>query len=286
MPMSAEVHGDGGATEQALAEDLRERRGHALHRLDLEAGVAQKVPDRPEGEEPRVRAIEDAGLAVVELTAEEHEPLHEERDVGRGQDERLGVVLELLSQLVEEALGVAQVLDHVEHQQVLVLPRVELRRVLEVLRDHLDVDDRHRGRVPVDDGHVTALVAQLARQAARPGADVEHLATRRHRVERVRVAARVAELEVVVRVVDATAARSAAGRAGPSGAATFCTVAQQDVLGVLHPVHAADLVAVVRGNRQLAMRAPALSSWMMISVSKWKSFELRRNGMRSSVFTE
>src|SRR5262249_44399278 len=53
-----EVGGEGGAAESALAEHLREGRGHALDGRDAEAGVTQQMADGAEVEEARVRAIE------------------------------------------------------------------------------------------------------------------------------------------------------------------------------------------------------------------------------------
>ena len=103
----------------------------------------------------------------------------------------------------------------------------------------------------IDDRHPAALLHQLARDAARSGADVDHRRARRDRIEGELVAAGVAELQIVVRVV-LRAHRLEAPLVEKAG--TVRDVSQRrehHVLRVLHPVHAADLVAVVRRNREL-----------------------------------
>ena len=46
---------------------LREGRGDGLHPTDLKARLLDQVAERTEGEQTRVRHVEDAALAVVEL---------------------------------------------------------------------------------------------------------------------------------------------------------------------------------------------------------------------------
>src|SRR5690606_18146395 len=77
-----EVERERHASQGPVAKDRRERGGNAAHLLDAEPGVEQQPPEGPEGEQPGMRAIENPGLAVVELAEREHDALHAEGDVG------------------------------------------------------------------------------------------------------------------------------------------------------------------------------------------------------------
>ncbi len=136
--MSARFDLNGRLAPQAISQDLRERSGHAADLFHAEAGVAQQVPQRSEGEQPSVGAVENARLPVVELTEEQHQPLNEEGDIRRRQHQRLRRVLELRPQPLDERLGFLQVLDDVEQQQVVGLADVEGQLVVEVLNEDLD----------------------------------------------------------------------------------------------------------------------------------------------------
>ena len=211
--MSSSFTRTASPAQRAVAEDLGPRRRDAAHLAQAEARVDEQPLEAAEGEQPRVGAVQDPRVAVVELPEQQHQPLGGERDVRRGEHQRPGPVVELVDELLEELLGVLQVLDHVEHQQVVVLAGVEDRRVVEVLLEDLDVAGRVRGRELVDDRDLAALRHQLLGHPAGAGADVEHAAARGHGVERELVAARVAELDVVVavRVAVRHRARSGAG---------------------------------------------------------------------------
>ena len=83
-------------------------------------------------------------------------------------------------------------------------------------------------------------------------ADVEHPAARGHGVERELVAARVAELDVVVAVAVTVVQRlEPALVEHPQAVGDSLERRQQDVLGVPDAVDVADLVAVVRRDRHL-----------------------------------
>src|SRR5690606_41249123 len=68
-------------------------------------------------EQPRVVAVQDTTLAVVELSKEQHESLSHEGNVGGGQDERLLLVVQARAELVEELFRVLQVFDDVERSE-------------------------------------------------------------------------------------------------------------------------------------------------------------------------
>ena len=65
------------ATSTRLSRDAahRQREGprHAAHRDDAESALLEQAAERREGEEPRMRQVEDAALAVVELAEEQHQ---------------------------------------------------------------------------------------------------------------------------------------------------------------------------------------------------------------------
>ena len=60
----------------------------------------------------------------------------------------------------------------------------------------------------------------------------------------------------------------------------------EDVPRILHPVHVADFVAVKRRDRQFRDAQFPSTNWMMISVSKWKSFVFFSNGICASAAVE
>ena len=81
------VHAQDDPAERGVPERQRERTRNAAGRDDAEAALLEQAPERGEREQPRVRQIEDAALAVVELADEQHQPVDDEPDV-RGADEQ------------------------------------------------------------------------------------------------------------------------------------------------------------------------------------------------------
>src|SRR4051812_29625999 len=73
---------------RAIAERERKGRRHARHPDHGEARLVEQPPERAEREEPRVRQIEDAALAVVELSQQQHHAHDAKRDVARAGDDR------------------------------------------------------------------------------------------------------------------------------------------------------------------------------------------------------
>jgi len=100
-----------------------------VHFLDHEATVDQQLLERVDREETRVRQVEDASFAVVELAEDQAQPHDEERDVPRARVER-SAGLQDLGDLVDAFLGALQVLEHVEHEHAVVLASAE--RAIEV----------------------------------------------------------------------------------------------------------------------------------------------------------
>src|SRR5206468_12274563 len=104
------VDRQGGCSEPAVAEHFREGRRDTPNLTDPESGIREQPSEGPEREEPRVRMIEDARLAIVELAKRKHDALHHEGDVWRGEHEGLRRVVELATDSVEEPLRILQVL--------------------------------------------------------------------------------------------------------------------------------------------------------------------------------
>ena len=121
-----------------------------------------------------MRAVEDPGLAVVELAEQQHQPSAEEGDVGRGEDQLAGTVADAVAEVLEKLLGVPQVLDDVQEEQLVELVHREGQRFVEVggeRRDARVVDDR---RVKVGRGHGRGAVGDGRREHARAGAEIEN----------------------------------------------------------------------------------------------------------------
>src|SRR4051812_5504931 len=90
-------------------------------------------------------------------------------------------------------------LEHVEEKDVVVLANVEIERIVEIALDHLDSGRGLEGGMEVDDGDLAALLGDQARHSAGSSAKVEDLGPTRDGLERIRMAGRISEFQVVLR---------------------------------------------------------------------------------------
>ena len=150
-------------------------------------------------------------------------------------------------------------LDHVEQQDIVVGGEVHRGRPLVQIVEEEGVDLHARGRRSVVDGRHVATVPSVEQvgHIAPGAAQVRTRAPGAHPRQRQRVWTRVSELEPVVSVA---ARRGLAVEAAvveepqPLGAGNEHRL--RDIPGVLQAVHAADLVPVVGGDRQLLQPEP------------------------------
>src|SRR5665647_3794831 len=89
-----------GSRQTTVANGLRNRRRDSLHHQDLEPGIAQESSQRSEREQPRVSAVQNASLSVVELPKKQHEPGDDEGDVWCRDDQGSRRIIESCSQTV------------------------------------------------------------------------------------------------------------------------------------------------------------------------------------------
>src|SRR6202158_5243938 len=75
-----EVEGDRRSAEDPIPQYLRKGRRHSSDLLNPKSAVAKEVPHGSEGEQPGVRPVENARLAIVELTQLQHQARHDEGD--------------------------------------------------------------------------------------------------------------------------------------------------------------------------------------------------------------
>ena len=197
-------------------------------------------------------AVEDPCLSVVELAEQEHATLDEEPYIRRGEHERLGTVIEAAAELLEEALGLLEVLENVQQEQVIVLPHVEFESLsVEIGLENFDTGPGFGRRVSVHHRHLAPLEREEARHTARTGSEIQHFGTRGHRLQGVGVARGIAELQgvwgVALRrdwVQRSLVEESSAVRHVPHRR-------NHHLLRVAHAVQRADLRSVIDGNWQL-----------------------------------
>ena len=203
--------------------------------------------------------IEDAGLAVVELTEQQHHALRDECDVGRRHDQCLWRIVELRAQIRQKPLRILQVLDDVEQQHVVVSLGTEREWTIQILLKHLHVRVGFRlGRELIDDGYSTTIFEELSGKSTWSRADVQHAGAGRHCVERKLVAARISQLQIVVCVLSLVDWVEAPLIENARSMRDVLQRHLQHVGRVLHAVHATDLIAVVRRDRQLEDPLPAV----------------------------
>ncbi len=200
--------------------------------------------------------VEDAPSAVVELPQEERQPLHEEGDIRRGQDHPLRSMGELRPEALQKLLRSLQVLDHVEQQDEDGAADPEGQRLIEILHEDLHIGVLHSRPMGIDDRHFATLLQQLHRHTTGSGSDVDDGRVLGNGGDRIGVAARVSQLQVVV---GRTALRVVAPLVQDLGA--MGDVAQRrhhHIERIAHAVHPADLVSIVGGDRPLHDRHPCI----------------------------
>ena len=122
--------------------------GNSAHLQDLVVGLFEQFAERSEGKKPGVRCIEDALFAVVELPEEQHQPGHEETDVRRRENELRPFPTGGEAQLLHEILGRFEVLDDVEHQDLVELRDVDRKFLaIEIPANEFEIV-RRRARPP------------------------------------------------------------------------------------------------------------------------------------------
>ncbi len=171
---------------------------------------------------------------------------------------RVGVQGQALVQLLEEALGLVQVLDDVQQEDVVEVLELEVGKpVVEVVQVELVELDAVREREEVDAHHVAPTLPQRGADRAAGAPEVEDARAGPDGRDRQRVRALVPELGLVLVVVAAPDVELALVQEAEVLRARLQRRARH-VRGVLHAVDVADLVAVVRRDRHLADPLPGV----------------------------
>src|SRR5262249_10533037 len=187
-------------SEEPISQNLWKGSGNSPDLLNSKARVAQQPPRRAEGEQPGMGMVQNPCLAVVELPQQQHQSLRDKGDVWAGEDHGLLLVVELRAEALEKLLRLLQVLDHVQQKQIFEVVHLELRRLIEVLQVHADGVVFLGWLETVDYLHLASLFLQLASNSRRSGADVQHGGAGGHRLQRIGMAARISELQLIVHI--------------------------------------------------------------------------------------
>src|SRR5687767_7483268 len=132
-----------------------------------------------------MRAIQNPFAAVVELTEEKHEPRDEERDIRRREHDLRSLVLSRLSKRFHESLGVFEVLDYVEEEDLIELREVD-RKAFGIPFPLVELDVRGLGFTNelINPDNSPCLVGHLVGDVALPATDIEHRGARLHSLDR------------------------------------------------------------------------------------------------------
>src|SRR5207253_7492336 len=100
------------------------------------------------------REIENATLAVIELSCQKHQTVDEESDVrGAREDRRRGRNLQRVAQLLNERFGRRQVLDDVEEQDIVILAQIDRAEpVIQIVEDERIEFNAGAGRYAIHAG--------------------------------------------------------------------------------------------------------------------------------------
>jgi hypothetical protein len=250
-PNEQDVQPQQRAADGVVPQRFRIGSRYASDFEDLVTGLIEQLTQTTECEESRVRAVENALPPVVELAEQVGEPHDEEADVRGGQYDFRPASRGRLTQRLHEYLGIAQVLDHVEQENLVELGDVD-REGVGIQIPAMELEVLHLGSlgdVLIDARHAPRPLRHEGGHGTLPTSDVENAAAGLHRVDGVGMRGRKTHLEIVCVFHEAGIELPVVEKVHPVELRAHHRAAH--VPRVLHSVDAADFVPVVRRNWQL-----------------------------------